>query len=95
MTALDIAVCLIVLAALAAATWTARGLWRTLRADDYRTRNDRRQAAWMAVCEGRPEPAEPGTDIGLYLDCVAIYSDCDDLDRLRDAIDQHRKEERP
>jgi hypothetical protein len=35
---------------------------------------------------------QPGTDAGLYLDCVAIYSDCDQLDRLRDAIDQHRKE---
>lgn len=93
MNALDIAIYLIVLAALVGATWTARGLWRTLRADDYRSSNDRKQAAWMAVCGPRPEPAEPGVDVGLYLDCVAIYSDCDDLDRLRDTINQHRKEE--
>jgi hypothetical protein len=43
----------------------------------------------------QPEPRQPGTDVGLYLDCVAIYSDCNDLDRLRDAIDQHRKEDTP
>jgi len=35
---------------------------------------------------------QPGTDSGLYLDCIAIYGDCDELDRLRDAIEQHRKE---
>jgi cbb3-type cytochrome oxidase subunit 3 len=35
---------------------------------------------------------QPSTDAGLYLDCVAAYGDCDELDRLRDAIDQHRKE---
>jgi hypothetical protein len=23
---------------------------------------------------------QPGTDAGLYLDCVAIYGDCEDLD---------------
>ena len=61
-----------------------------LRGDDYRTRNDR-TAAWRVVCEPRPEPGQPGSDVGLYLDCIAVYGDCDDLDRLR-AIDQHRKE---
>ena len=61
-----------------------------LRGDDYRTHNDR-TAARRAVCGPRPEPGQPGTDFGLYLDCVAVYGDCDDLDRLR-AIDQHRKE---
>jgi len=88
--ALDIAVYLIVLAALAGAAWTARRLYRTLAGDDCRTRNDRRQA-WLTVCDGpRPEPPQPGTDISLYLACVATYGDCDELDRLRDAINQHR-----
>lgn len=48
-----------------------------------------------AILADQPEPPEqqqPGTDTGLYLDCVAIYGDCDELDRLRDAIDQHRKD---
>lgn len=61
---------------------------------DYRSHNDRR-AAWLTVCDApRPEPGQPGTDVGLYLDCVAIYSDCDELDRLRNAINQHGKEDR-
>ncbi|GLP64249.1 hypothetical protein TUSST3_08690 [Streptomyces sp. TUS-ST3] len=78
MKALDIAIYLIVLAALAGATWTARGLWRTLRADDYRTRNDRKQAAWLAVCTPRTEPAEPGTNDELLDACQQI---CPDLAR--------------
>jgi hypothetical protein len=65
-------------------------IWRIRPRDDYRTRNDR-TAAWRATCEPRPEPGAPGNDFGLYLDCLAVYGDCDDLDRLR-AIDQHRKE---
>ena len=44
------------------------------------------------ILADRPEPAEPGRDVRLYLDCVAIYDDCDELDRLRDAINQYRKE---
>lgn len=79
------------LAALAVAAAVLLVLCWAFRGDDYRTRNDRRQAAWLTVCEGRPEPGEPGSNDGLYLDCVAIYDDCHDLDRLR-AIDQHRKE---
>lgn len=68
------------------ALWPARG--------DYRSRNDQ-AAAWAAVDVGaRPEPGQPGVDAGLYLDCVAIYGDCDDLDRLRDAIEQHRTGEK-
>jgi hypothetical protein len=70
-------------------------IWRTWRArprDDYRSRNDQ-VAAERAARLGLGEDQEPGTDIGLYLDCVAIYDDCDDLDRLREAINQHRKEE--
>ena len=65
-------------------------IWRIRPRDDYRTRNDR-TAARRATSGPRPEPGQPGTDVGLYLDCVAVYGDCDDLDRLR-AIDQHRKE---
>jgi hypothetical protein len=45
-----------------------------------------------AILTDQPEQQLPGIDAGLYLDCVAIYGDCDELDRLRDAIDQHRKE---
>ncbi|MFJ4932363.1 hypothetical protein ACIP8U_00630 [Streptomyces pseudovenezuelae] len=69
-------------------------VWAWWPRDDYRSRNDRRQAAWATAREPRPEPAEPGTDIGLYPDCVAIYSDCEELDRLRDAINQHRTGEK-
>jgi hypothetical protein len=64
--------------------------WRRPR-DDYRSRNDRREAR-RAAQVGLGEEQEPGTDVRLYLDCVAAYDDCDDLDRLRDAINQHRKE---
>lgn len=72
------------------AVWAIRRGWL---GDDYRTRNDKRQA-WLAACEGpRPEPADPGSDTGLYLACIAAYGDCDDLDRLRDAIRQHREED--
>lgn len=79
---------------LALAVGIALGIWavgRAVRGDDYRTRNDKR-AAWLAVCEGRPEPPQPGTDIGLYLACIAAYGDSDELDRLRNAMEQHRKE---
>lgn len=34
---------------------------------------------------------QPGTDSDLLLDCIAVYGDCEDLQRLRDAIDQARK----
>ena len=44
-----------------------------------------------AILADQPQQ-QPGTDAGLYLDCVAVYGDCEDLDRLRNAIDQHRKE---
>lgn len=70
------------------AVWAIR---RCLPHDDYRSRKDR-AAAWRATCDPRPEPAAPGTDAGLLLDCIAIYGDFADLDRLRDHIDQTRKE---
>lgn len=54
---------------------------RALRSDDYRTRNDRRQAAWIAVCEGRPEPGAPGTDDELLNACNQL---CPDLARKED-----------
>jgi hypothetical protein len=62
---------------------------------DYRSRNDISAAARVTGFQERPEPGQPGSNVGLYLDCVAIYSDCEELDRLRDAINQHRKGERP
>ncbi|MER6492639.1 hypothetical protein [Streptomyces griseorubiginosus] len=92
-------------AAWLAAHWTGLAAWGIAAAgltvvawalwpgsDDYRSRNDRKQADEAVASNDRPEPGQPGTDISLYLDCVAIYGDCDELDRLREAIDQHRKE---
>lgn len=72
------------------AWWNIR---RLLRGDDYRRGEDPQQDAWLAVCnDQRPEPAKPGTDDLLYLDCIAVYGDCDDLNRLRHVLEQHRKE---
>ena len=68
------------LAAVAFAAWSIR---RSLR-DASRRVDD--------ILTDRAEPAEPGRDVRLYLDCVAIYDDCDELDRLRAVVDQHRKE---
>ena len=79
------------LAALGVAVGVLTVLGWAFRRDDYRTRNDKRQALQLVHLD-RPEPGEPGVDAGLYLDCVAIYGDCDELDRLREAINQHRKE---
>jgi hypothetical protein len=65
--------------------------WLRDRRDERRDR----AAAWRMQCTApHAEQRQPGTDVGLYLDCVAIYSDCDELDRLRDAIDQHRTGEK-
>ncbi|MET8081854.1 hypothetical protein [Streptomyces sp. NPDC005303] len=52
-------------------------VWRTWRIrprDDYRSRNDRRQAAWLAFCEDRPEPAEPGSNDDDLLTCLHILA---------------------
>ncbi|MFJ9012285.1 hypothetical protein [Streptomyces canus] len=76
---------------LAVAAVIVAAVWRIRPRDDYRSRNDR-VAAQRAARLGPGEDQEPGTDIGLYLDAVAIYDDCEELDRLRDAINQHRKE---
>jgi hypothetical protein len=60
------------------AVWAIRRGWL---GDDYRTRNDKRQA-WLAACEGpRPEPAAPGSDQQLLAQCLAI---CPDLARKED-----------
>jgi len=67
-------------------------VWVLWPGDDYRSRNDRKQAARTVARDDRRGLGQPGTDVGLYLDCVAIYGDCDELDRLREAIHQHRKE---
>lgn len=79
---------LVALAVAAAALWV---VWWSIHDDTRRAdRNDRIAARRAARFEERPEPAEPGSDIGLYLDCIAVFDDCEELDRLRDAIDQHR-----
>jgi hypothetical protein len=69
---------------LAAAALAAGFAWWALRRE-LRAANDQVTAILTN---------QPGTDVGLYLDCVAAYDDCDELDRLRDAIDQHRKGEK-
>jgi hypothetical protein len=46
--------------------------------NDYRTRNDRRQAAWTVARNERPEPDQPGTDDELLNACQQI---CPDLAR--------------
>lgn len=72
------------------ACWNIRRLFR----DDYRHGEDPQQDAWLAICDDqRPEPARPGTDDLLFLDCIAVYGDCDDLNRLRQAIRDHAGEE--
>lgn len=71
---------------LAAVVVVAGFAWWALRRE-LRAANDH----VTAILADQPQ-RQPGTDVRLYLDCVAIYGDCDELDRLRDAIDQHRKE---
>lgn len=78
MKALDIAVALVVLTALVGAGWAARGLYRTVREPDYRTRNDRAAAQRITRLQPRPEPGQPGTDDRLLDACRAI---CPDLTR--------------
>lgn len=78
-------------AALIFAAWAIR---RHIRRglDDYRTINDRVMADRYADERPTPELQQPGTDPALLLDCIAVYGDSHELDRLRDAINQHRKE---
>lgn len=75
---------------LAAAALAAGFAWWALRRE-LRGASDQVGAILADQPQRQPEQ-QPGTDAGLYLKCVAIYGDCDDLDRLRDASDQHRKE---
>lgn len=73
---------------LTAVVVAAGAAWWALRRE-LRAANDQ----VTAILTDQPQrQREPGTDTGLYLDCVAVYGDCEDLDRLRDAIDQHRKD---
>jgi hypothetical protein len=44
------------------------------------------------ILADRPEPRQPGTDDGLLLDAYLAYYGPAGTQRLRDAIDQHRKE---
>lgn len=57
---------------IAALTAVACALWPG--SDDYRTRNDRRQAAWTVACEPRPEPDLPGVDDTLLAACQQILA---------------------
>jgi hypothetical protein len=76
--------------AVAASAVFSAWVWLDAILDDHRTRNDHRTLRAAAYDASSPEPPQPGTDIGLYLACVAAFNDCDELDRLRDAINQHR-----
>lgn len=74
-----------------ACSWKIPRAWR---GDDYQTRNDQ-AAAWRQLCGDPPaEQQQPGTDHQLYLDCIAVYGDCDELQRLRDAINETREGEK-
>ncbi|MEU1273056.1 hypothetical protein [Streptomyces sp. NPDC005799] len=68
------------------------GIWWHRPRDDYRTRNDQASAA-QAARRDLGEVQKPGTNHGLYLDCLAVYGDCEELDRLRNAIRDHQKGE--
>lgn len=68
---------LTVLAGALLAVWAVAWFCR----DDFRSRNDRQQAL-MRVHLDRPEPAAPGTDDDLLLDCRAAYGNCDELTAL-------------
>lgn len=81
---------LVVAASLIFTAW----VWLDAVSDNCRTRTDRAAAGRVTRSEPRPEPGQPGTDSGLLLDCIAIYGDHAGLQRLRDAIDQTRREER-
>ncbi|AVH59930.1 MULTISPECIES: hypothetical protein [Streptomyces] len=88
----DLICAVVFLIGLAGAVYCVRRGIRVWRGDDYRTRND--QVAAQAILRTDP-PAEqqtPGTDSALLLDCIAVFGDCEELDRLRNAIHQHRKE---
>lgn len=62
------------------------------RRDDYRTRNDR-IAAWRILRLDPPAvETQPGRDIDALLDALLAYHGPAGLNRLRDAIHQHRKE---
>lgn len=70
---------------LAAAAVPAGFAWWALRRE-LRAANDQ----VTAILADQPQ-RQPGTDVRLYLECVAAYDDCDELDRLRD-LAEHRKE---
>lgn len=69
------------LAAFAAAAAILCVLCWALRSDDYRTRNDRRQAAKTTASGPHPEPDQPGTNDQLLAACRQI---CPDLARKED-----------
>lgn len=76
---------------LAAAVVAAGFAWWALRRE-LRGASERVADILADQPQRQPEQQQPGTDTRLYLDCVAVYGDCEDLDRLRDEIEQHRKE---
>ncbi len=76
---------------LTAAVVAAGAAWWALRRE-LRGAGDQVTAILADQPQRQPEQQQPGTDAGLYLDCVAAYGDCDDLDRLRDLAEQARKD---
>ncbi|MFJ9101364.1 hypothetical protein ACIRJM_23185 [Streptomyces sp. NPDC102405] len=59
----------VALAVIAWACWPKR--------DDYRSRNDRRAAAWLTASEERPEPDQPGSNDDDLLTCRHILAATD------------------
>jgi len=67
--------------------------WQIRRGEHAdRNRRDRAMAHRYTRFNPTPERQQPGTDPALLLDCIAVYGDCDELNRLRNTLNQHRKE---
>jgi hypothetical protein len=83
----------LVVCALVGATFCAIQLRRALKTSDYRTRNDAHAAERTLQRTPPGEQQTPGTDHQLLLDCIAVYGDHEGLQRLRNAINNHREGE--
>jgi hypothetical protein len=81
-----------ILAGLVGAAYCLRRAIRVWRGDDYRTRNDRVMAERTLRVDPPSEQQTPGTDSDLLLDAALAYYGPAGLQRLHNAINQHRKE---
>jgi hypothetical protein len=81
-----------ILIGLAGSTYCVRRAIRVWRGDDYRTRNDRVMAERILRTNPPAIDTQPGTDTDLLLDAALAYYGPAGLQRLHNAINQHRKE---